>query len=102
MHAFNVFQARTMRALYAVILLLALVLTSEGDTVAARQAVAASPEAAQACLDAAGADAPLAQGASCCAGHKGICGCRAGRIVCCDRSFDASCRCNRDDPTPTS
>jgi hypothetical protein len=92
-----------MRAVYVVILLLALALASQGDT-EARHAVADVSDT-QACLDAASADptlAPIAQGASCCAGHRGVCGCRAGRIVCCDRTFDARCRCNLDGPSPTS
>jgi hypothetical protein len=42
----------------------------------------------------------LAQGMpmDCCKGHKGICGCRAGRIVCCDGtvSKDPNCTCHSD------
>lgn len=33
----------------------------------------------------------------CCAKNKGVCGCRAGKIVCCDKSFDQSCKCNKED-----
>ena len=35
----------------------------------------------------------------CCKGHKGICGCRAGKIVCCDGtvSTDPNCTCRGDD-----
>jgi hypothetical protein len=35
----------------------------------------------------------------CCKGHKGICGCRAGKIVCCDGtvSTDPNCTCHGDD-----
>jgi hypothetical protein len=94
-----------MRLVYAAIFLFALALTSQGDTVASRQAGADVTDAAQACPDAASTGAPaaaLAQGAGCCSGHRGVCGCRAGKIVCCDRTFDASCRCNRDEPAPTS
>jgi hypothetical protein len=32
----------------------------------------------------------------CCEGHKGVCGCRAGRIVCCDGSASATCSCHRE------
>jgi hypothetical protein len=34
----------------------------------------------------------------CCKGHKGICGCRAGKIVCCDGtvSKDPNCTCHSD------
>jgi hypothetical protein len=42
----------------------------------------------------------LAQGMplDCCKGHKGICGCRAGKIVCCDGtvSKDPNCTCHSD------
>lgn len=42
----------------------------------------------------------LAQGLpiDCCKGHKGICGCRAGKIVCCDGtvSKDPNCTCHAD------
>ncbi len=34
----------------------------------------------------------------CCEGHMGVCGCRAGRIVCCDGtvSTDPKCTCHSD------
>jgi len=34
----------------------------------------------------------------CCKGHKGVCGCRAGKIVCCDGSVSPNCTCHGDDP----
>jgi len=35
----------------------------------------------------------------CCKGHKGICGCRAGKIVCCDNttSKEPGCACHGDE-----
>lgn len=39
----------------------------------------------------------LAQQPECCKGQKGVCGCRAGRIVCCDGKFSENCTCNRDE-----
>lgn len=56
----------------------------------------AAPEACPA-----GANAQLAQ-LDCCKGHKGICGCRAGKIVCCDGtvSTDPNCTCHREDSFP--
>lgn len=35
----------------------------------------------------------------CCKGHKGICGCRAGKIVCCDNSTSKApgCTCHGDE-----
>jgi hypothetical protein len=34
--------------------------------------------------------------ADCCKGHKGVCGCRAGKIVCCDNTVSANCTCHGD------
>jgi len=34
--------------------------------------------------------------ADCCKGHKGVCGCRAGKIVCCDNTASPSCTCHGD------
>ena len=35
----------------------------------------------------------------CCKEHKGVCGCRAGKIICCDRSASTQpgCTCHGDD-----
>lgn len=37
--------------------------------------------------------------ADCCKGNKGVCGCRAGKIICCDRtaSEQPGCTCHGDD-----
>ena len=34
---------------------------------------------------------------NCCKANKGICGCRAGKIVCCDKTFAEGCTCARED-----
>ena len=36
---------------------------------------------------------------NCCSAHKGLCGCRAGKIVCCDGtlSTEAGCTCHGDE-----
>lgn len=34
--------------------------------------------------------------ADCCKGHKGVCGCRAGKIVCCDNTISPNCTCHSD------
>lgn len=39
---------------------------------------------------------------SCCKANKGICGCRAGKIVCCDKTFADGCTCAREDEPPIS
>lgn len=60
----------------------------------AAQTETLSPEA---CLAKAKGDR-LAQ-IDCCKGHKGICGCRAGKIVCCDgtASTEPGCTCHGDE-----
>lgn len=45
----------------------------------------------------------LAEGTTaCCEGHKGVCGCRAGKIVCCDNTKSASCTCHGDEGVETN
>jgi len=53
--------------------------------------------AAQACLARAKGDR-MAQ-INCCSGHKGVCGCRAGKIICCDgtASTEPGCTCHGDE-----
>ncbi len=56
--------------------------------------------AASVCPDGVDRSLSLAQGLplDCCKGHKGVCGCRAGKIVCCDGtvSKDPNCTCHAD------
>lgn len=33
----------------------------------------------------------------CCSRHKGVCGCRNGRVLCCDGTLSPTCTCLRDD-----
>ena len=63
---------------------------------AAAQQTSISPEA---CLaNAKGMHLAQVQTA-CCKAHKGICGCRAGKIVCCDNSTskEPGCTCHGDE-----
>ena len=63
---------------------------------AAAQLQTISPEA---CLaNAKGMNLAQVQTA-CCKDHKGICGCRAGKIVCCDNSTskEPGCTCHGDE-----
>jgi hypothetical protein len=66
---------------------------------AAPQQTATSVEApaADVCRDAANGT-HVAQ-IHCCRANKGICGCRAGKIICCDRtaSTEAGCTCHGDE-----
>lgn len=75
------------------------ILPAAADSTADRTPAAVQPEAisAEACpADAKGTH--LAQ-LDCCKGHKGICGCRAGKIVCCDStiSTEPGCTCHGDE-----
>ena len=96
-----------MRIFYALLLMCAVSLAAAGDATVPTKpannpfATAAVQGGEQACLDAAaksnGADR-MAQAGRCCANNKGVCGCRAGKIVCCDKSFAQGCTCNQDQP----
>jgi hypothetical protein len=68
--------------------------SSVDRTPAATQQTPTSPEAC--IVNAKGMH--LAQ-IDCCKGHKGICGCRAGKIVCCDGtvSKEPGCTCHGDE-----
>ena len=54
--------------------------------------------ALQTCPSAIGQRIDIAQvsQSDCCKGHKGVCGCRAGKIVCCDNTSSPSCTCHSD------
>jgi hypothetical protein len=70
--------------------------SSVDRTPAAMQQQSISPEA---CLaNAKGMHLAQIQTA-CCKDHKGICGCRAGKIVCCDNSTskEPGCTCHGDE-----
>lgn len=70
--------------------------SSLGSTPAAMQQASISPEACIA--NAKGMQLAQIQTA-CCKAHKGICGCRAGKIVCCDNSTgkEPGCTCHGDE-----
>ena len=67
-----------MRYLIAV---LALMLVSVADS---------AIDPVQVCLAAA---TTAQQQQDCCKANKGVCGCRAGKIVCCDKTFADNCPC---------
>ncbi|MGA0025560.1 MAG: hypothetical protein ACO3F9_13070 [Burkholderiales bacterium] len=99
-----------MRMVYALLLMFVVSLASAGDTTTVATpattpvAAAAVQGGEQSCLEAAarssGAER-MAQAGRCCAKNKGVCGCRAGKIVCCDKSFATGCTCNQEDPQLT-
>lgn len=70
-----------MRTLIAVLALTGLSLVSVTDTTAVTT---------EACLLAA---TTAEQQKECCKANKGVCGCRAGKIVCCDKTFSPDCTC---------
>ena len=63
---------------------------------AAGQQEAVTPQACPA--DVKGAILAQVTSTECCKGHKGLCGCRAGKLVCCDGtvSKEPGCTCHGD------
>ena len=93
-------------AAYAFLLLFAFTLAEAGDSTVVPTPVttAVVQSGAQSCtgsVSKGAASSQVAQGGGCCNGHKGVCGCRAGKIICCDKSFAANCPCNKDEPPTT-
>lgn len=89
-----------MKRLHLVLLLVAWSVFSVAETGADRGVAQPLALEAQACLEAAQSGAAadrLAQQPACCKANKGVCGCRAGKIVCCDKTFSDTCTCNRDE-----
>ena len=89
-----------MRRLHWVLLLVAWSAIAVGETGANRSVDKTPAPLAQSCDEAVQAGAAgdrLAQQPACCQGQKGVCGCRAGKIVCCDGKFSENCTCNRDE-----
>jgi len=89
-----------MRRLHWVLLLVAWSVFAAGETGADRSVEKMLATQAQSCNEAVQTGAAgdrLAQQPECCKGQKGVCGCRAGKIVCCDGKFSEGCTCNRDD-----
>jgi hypothetical protein len=77
-------------------------LPAAADSVVDRMPVAAQLEtiAPQACpVTLEGLSHAQVAQLDCCKGHKGICGCRAGKIVCCDNtvSKEPGCTCHGDE-----
>ena len=77
-------------------------LADAGQKVEASATLAAlKAQASQACTASLEKKLNIAQTsqAECCKDHKGVCGCRAGKIVCCDgtASTQPGCTCHGDD-----
>lgn len=89
-----------MRRLHWVVLLVALSVAGVGEAVAKRRVEMAQPDPAAACMTTSvtsGVAGEAVAQQACCKANKGVCGCRAGKIVCCDKTFSDTCTCNRDE-----
>ena len=89
-----------MRQLHLILLLVAWSVFAVGETGADRSIEKTLAPQAESCYEAVQTGAAgerLAQQQECCKGQKGVCGCRAGKIVCCDKTFSDICTCNRDE-----
>ncbi len=94
---------RLMFALLACLILAPVaVLAATGQQAEADTAIAPiKPQTLQSCLKPGEKTLNMAQTTQteCCKDHKGVCGCRAGKIVCCDgtASAEPGCACHGDD-----
>ncbi len=82
------------------LLILAALLLSSPFASASDTAQLPAQAALEACPDALpGITLAQVDGTDCCKGKKGICGCRAGKIVCCDSSTskETGCTCHGDE-----
>ena len=82
-----------MKHFYAVLLLAALSMLAGGDTgaVPRPQAGGTDPICEEVMKN--GPTKEMLAQQPCCAQNRGVCGCRAGRIVCCDNTFSPVCAC---------
>lgn len=83
-----------MKHLRSVLMLSALLLFSLGDSGAVLPVERIGSDQSLSCVQSteSGASGEVLAQPACCQGNKGVCGCRAGKIVCCDRTF-SSCGC---------
>ena len=82
-----------MKHVCAMVLIAALSMLVGGDTgaVARLDAGGSDPICEEVMRN--GASKELLVQQACCEKNKGVCGCRAGKIVCCDKSFSPACTC---------
>lgn len=89
-----------MRYVHWILLLAAWSVFAAGETgvdPGAGKTLAVQTESCDGAVQAGAAIDRLAQQPACCKANKGVCGCRAGKIVCCDKTFSDTCTCNRED-----
>lgn len=87
-----------MKRLIRLLLLATLLFSGAVLANATPAASATTPTALQACPQSSerGFDTAQISQSDCCKGHKGVCGCRAGKIVCCDNTTSPNCTCHGD------
>ena len=75
------------------------VLPAAADSTVKSASVAATLKAVTPLACTANAKGPHVAQLNCCSAHKGLCGCRAGKIVCCDGtvSTEPGCTCHGDE-----
>jgi len=81
-----------MKHFFAVVLIAALSMLAGGDTGAVARLNAGSDAVCEAAMKNGVSKDALAQ-QPCCQANQGVCGCRAGKIICCDKSFSTTCTC---------
>jgi len=88
-----------MKRLHLLLLLATVSVFAAGETGAEWVVATAQVSQSQSCGEAvqSGASGERLAQQGCCKGQKGVCGCRAGKIVCCDGKFSEGCTCNRDE-----
>ena len=74
-------------------------LPAAADSTVKRASVAAMLETISPLACTASAKGTQVAQLNCCSAHKGLCGCRAGKIVCCDGtvSTEPGCTCHGDE-----
>jgi len=82
-----------MKHIYAMVLIAALSMLAGGDTGAVPRLQPGGSDAVCEAVMKNGASNELLAQQACCEKNKGVCGCRAGKIVCCDKSFSPTCTC---------
>jgi hypothetical protein len=82
-----------MKYFYAVLLVAAMSMFAGGDSSAVVRTNAGPSDAVcEAAMNNGASKEMLAQ-QGCCQKNQGVCGCRAGKIVCCDKTFSSNCTC---------
>ena len=82
-----------MKPIYVVLLMAALSMLAGGDSVAVPRSQLSGNDSTCEELMSKGATREMLAQQKCCEKNKGVCGCRAGKIVCCDKSFSTTCTC---------